>query len=550
MLLRVCLFNILENGLAFGAIPWVMIIPAALQLESSNFDAVQGKLKTEYITHWHKNANVGPGYKNFRRMWGKHIQGPDDLLAPGLHSGPSGRPGGTGGATLRFASEDEVEYDCEDGRAAVRATTLRGMLMRELRSKNGDHAALAARVFDHIVKSDAQVFDWRLRGKAIFDLITNRLAASSYKGASSSAARFYGPAGLSPTDPLDVIVLCEYDVHLSNDEDCPQLDYLGDGVFRSFPDAMVAVGYHSLLLEGPKADDSGPAVFARAAMFDLPCLDEGQQQQQKCVEGGGEGPSVVKAAVATPHPSLASFDLLERHHAAKSGPHFSSDSSQMRLADRRNAGFVALNVKDQPGRRLVVVAAHLMTPSRDNSASCVYPGEVRAGELEKIKSLAQDFLEPTDVVLFVGDMNINIRGNRERHIFEGSIPLSAQAAAAQVDGAADALPALISFDTGVSVVNAGTEGEAMQLQWGCKDGSPIFLRDSFQGVNVMDTDTEGRVQGSSHNAVRIETIDYIWHSEQLKVLNRSSLVTTEDGIPDEENPSDHIPLFVTFSLDE
>ena len=157
MLLRVCLFNMLENGLAFGAIPWVMIIPAALQLESSNFDAVQGKLKTEYITHWHKNANVGPGYKHFRRMWGKHIQGPDDLLAPGLHSGPSGGPGGTDGATLRFASEDEVEYDSQDGRTAVRATTLRGMLMRELRSKNGATTHLPTAAYSPLTRHSSPV---------------------------------------------------------------------------------------------------------------------------------------------------------------------------------------------------------------------------------------------------------------------------------------------------------------------------------------------------------------------------------------------------------
>ena len=77
----------------------------------------------------------------------------------------------------------------------------------------------------------------------------------------------------------------------------------------------------------------------------------------------------------------------------------------------------------------------------------------------------------------------------------------------------------------------------------------MLLHDAFEGVDVLDADEEGRVLGSSHNAARIETIDIIWHSDQLKVLNRSSLVTTEGGNPDNENPSDHIPLVVTFQLD-
>jgi hypothetical protein len=359
-MLRVCLFNMLENGLAFGAIPWVMIIPAAMQAESSNFDNLQVKLKNEYINHWHKNVHVGPDYKSFRRMWGRHIKGPDDLLAPGLHSG-----GINGEESLRFAGEDEVEYDRPDGSEC--AVTLRGMLMREVRSRDGDHTALAARMFDHIASMDEQVFDWRLRGKAIFELVTNRLAGSGYQGAGSSAARFHAPAGLSPSDPVDLIVLCEYDVHVSNDEDCPKLDYLGDGVLRSFPEAMVSAGFHVILFEGPKADNCGPALFARAAVFDLPSQSQQQptdaqqqqqqQQQQRAVEEEEEeerAPLVRKAAVSHPHPSLASFDLQEMHHPAKGTAPFSIDATQMRLADRRSAGFVALDIKGQPGRRLVV----------------------------------------------------------------------------------------------------------------------------------------------------------------------------------------------------
>ena len=54
------------------------------------------------------------------------------------------------------------------------------------------------------------------------------------------------------------------------------------------------------------------------------------------------------------------------------------------------------------------------------------------------------------------------------------------------------------------------------------------------------------VYGSSHNASRIETIDYVWaDADHFEVAGRSSLGTPmPDGTPDPDNPSDHIPLVV------
>ena len=69
-------YNILGQELAFGATPWVMVLPAsilvfffsvqflinfahALQRNIANYEEVVALLGKEYVKHWHKNLNIG-----------------------------------------------------------------------------------------------------------------------------------------------------------------------------------------------------------------------------------------------------------------------------------------------------------------------------------------------------------------------------------------------------------------------------------------------------------------------------------------------------------
>lgn len=123
--------------------------------------------------------------------------------------------------------------------------------------------------------------------------------------------------------------------------------------------------------------------------------------------------------------------------------------------------------------------------------------------------------------------------------------------------------------------------------WRRGDGTPVTLVDAYDGVSTRAREKdeeegkeeelgdremadgsadsgndkkkkkkrvnkEGALLGSSHNAQRVETIDFLF-LDRAHWPNgpqaRSSLRTTHpDGTPDEANPSDHIPLIVALPL--
>ena len=138
-----------------------------------------------------------------------------------------------------------------------------------------------------------------------------------------------------------------------------------------------------------------------------------------------------------------------------------------------------------------------------------YPGELRAGELATLKALAPKLgLRPDDAVIFAGDFNINIRGQKEGGdcgVFSGVIP---HAAAPQQF-------APLRFDTGWSHV----QGEGARIVWqrnGADDAAAaggaaqgesgsaaeVVLRDAYERANRRLEDDKG-VLGSSHNAARV-----------------------------------------------
>jgi len=513
-MLRVMQYNMLNNALAFGAIPWVMIVPAELRLKVANYEAVLKRLRDEYIKHWHRNLNTGQ-YKAFRRTWGEHVQNNFDFAALGVKA--------------TYVAEDEVEYlDAKTGQS-TRCTTMRGILRQVVQSSDGNHLDLANSVFEHICTSNREVFDWKVRGKNIFDLMTNRSGVAASK---ENTERFFEPVGMDEGVSPDLIVVCEYDVHCEDDS-CPNLDYLGDGTLRTLPEAMRAAGYHAVLLEGPKHDDAGIAVFARADKLNIASAEIGDDPQALKFECGGEE-SIAAISV----------DLMEEYHPRKEV----GETAIMDMQDRKNVGMCAFELVSTADsangtalpQRLVVIGAHLMTTSRDNAKMSCYPGEVRAFEIAKIRELAASFVQPTDAVIFTGDFNINIRGSAEVNVLAGTLPLEPGSTPAE-----DLAPLASSLQLDTGLVNDAGE---MRFCWKRIDGSPLILRDCHSVLNAQESDADGKVLGTSHNAARVETIDYVWYDEQHFTVEKASplIAPWPNGTPDAHNPSDHIPILASL----
>lgn len=228
----------------------------------------------------------------------------------------------------------------------------------------------------------------------------------------------------------------------------------------------------------------------------------------------------------------------------------------MEELDRRNVGLCALELLPPhraAGRRLVVCASHLMTKSRDSSRTVRFPGEVRATQLETISQELSAFLGPTEMALFMGDFNINVRGDDETYILHGKLASAGGDEALTVPTGYEDLRSREPFpETGSRFLWFRRRG----ADEGCIDeptdgvATRLSLRDVYGDLNRLERDDRGRVLGTSHNADRLETIDYIFFDEDhMELVARSPMLApSPDAAPDEENPSDHIPLLARLRV--
>jgi hypothetical protein len=385
-------YNLLEQGLAFGAIPWVMVVPSKLQDEAENFKEVSKLLSSEYRNCWHKNMSAG-NYKRFRRLWGERM---DEV--PCESDGSQGNAAVvTGLPAVTVMGTDEVEVS---GRRCV---TMRGILRRHLKAKSSSSDLdLAERVFAHVAEANRNAFAWPLRGQRLFDVCTNGYQRGGHgDDLAPLLDRFYGPSNeeavavedsaLAPTKDAgqslptvqvprgtgaDLIVVQEYDFHHAA-EHSPALDYLGTGQKLGFGEAMAAAGYHAILFEGPKKDGAGIGVFARATRFRI-SSDAGAHAGAAASTTSERLPSSDGATVKTispgdwaPGAALGAFDFQEVHHPCNSNPsEFSGAPVTVPLADRKHSAmalFDVLGAAGTPtGQRIALFGVHLMTTSRDN----------------------------------------------------------------------------------------------------------------------------------------------------------------------------------------
>jgi hypothetical protein len=387
----------------------------------------------------------------------------------------------------------------------------------------------------------------------------------------------------------------------------------------SFSTALNQMGYHSLLFESPSCKNSGIAVFARVERFEV----EGFETKKDDTSGRDvslnlkirSGPlppptrssSSSSSSSQSPPPSLLSVDLLDIY------PDGGDDDPPKYFApgDRKICGVCPLlfkEIKDNntPNQkkkksRLLLLPTHLMTSSRDTFTP--YIGAVRSRELESISTIAKRYVGSDDKVVFLGDFNINLRPKGHKKAASAAAAATGSGAAAgSTDGARDDAESFIfegliqpsttcevetgseasileplRFETGYkpSTTSSGEDpSSASSFKWSRNDGCSLVLRDVYEGYNKKAfTDDHHQQQqhiiGTSRNAMRIETIDYVFYEKkEMDVVWRSELLLkgrgkTQEGedkvidhdhdeddgrMPNETEPSDHIPVVVLFDV--
>jgi len=328
------------------------------------------------------------------------------------------------------------------------ATTLRGALRASLGEDEG------LRLFEEVRSSEETVYDWEsARGPRVF--------AEAIRG--------------------DVVALQEYDVH------GVAAAYDGAAV-ATFAAAMRSKGFAGVFAKDPLAGrdpPSGLGLFWRSSVFEA--LGGGGDVELECGEAAG---------------GAANYDLEERWRPLSDG----GGDAALPPADRRNCVVARLRHRAS-GRVVCVVAAHLMTTSRDGPRVTKHPGEVRAGELARIKTIVEAAVEPGDALVFMGDFNTPPSDAR---VFEGRVG----------DG----------FDTGFADGGFAWAGRTLRC--------------------AFEADWADESKCTSRNGDRKMWIDYLYHDRTLGAVGRSDATAPPRAIPDEARPSDHLPLAATFKFVE
>mmetsp|Transcript_13634 Transcript_13634/g.21783 ORF Transcript_13634/g.21783 Transcript_13634/m.21783 type:complete len:323 (+) Transcript_13634:1-969(+) len=256
-------------------------------------------------------------------------------------------------------------------------------------------------------------------------------------------------------------------------------------------------------------------------------------------------------------PSALNFDLREHWHKVNSKTKSEGGATIMNREDRRNCGMVRLTHKHSK-KAVWIVAAHLMTTSRDKSGKVVFPGEVRAGELATMKRECPIHIKKGESVILAGDFNTQ---PHELELFTGNIPPAVEHSgktALKIDTGFDSKSKRFLWPA--SWVNCPKTGEKTKASDNREEGggekeanhrrsSPeikesIRLQDAFADVHKFK---KTETNCTSRSAARTQWIDYIWYSyDNLELVSLSDTKAPQDVIPNEDNPSDHIPIGCTL----
>lgn len=227
------------------------------------------------------------------------------------------------------------------------------------------------------------------------------------------------------------------------------------------------------------------------------------------------------------HGAVKNFDLHEaRFVIAKDSP--SPTVQSMAIDDRRHFAVVHLRHKGPGNKSLMVVITHLMTDSRDNERTNVFPGEVRARELASIREYvqAERQRQACDAVIFTGDFNISLSAHKpddELHVFLGKLQ---------------------SGDEKCEVPSGFNE-EFRVLDWPRE--SP--MRDAFEDIHKWGEGVGHGGTCSSFSSKRCNWIDFMFYTaETLQLKKTSENRTPPNPIPAQGYPSDHLPICALFEF--
>jgi hypothetical protein len=238
--------------------------------------------------------------------------------------------------------------------------------------------------------------------------------------------------------------------------------------------------------------------------------------------------------------AVKNFDLFEERilHSPSESP------TQMNLDDRRHVGLVHL-LHRASQKSLMVVVAHLMTDSRDNMESNLFPGEVRAHELSSIRTIVQTEYQlrlqqrsSIDAAIVTGDFNISLSAQKqddEFHVLRGHLQTP--------DGKCQR-----NIETGF--VMQEETGKFVLSDWlGRAGAKPRELHEAFDEIHRWGQGVGPGGACSSFSSKRCNWIDLMFYSAdslELKKVSRNE--TPPSPIPAKGHPSDHLPIAAMFEF--
>ncbi len=227
--------------------------------------------------------------------------------------------------------------------------------------------------------------------------------------------------------------------------------------------------------------------------------------------------------------------------------HSPSDSpTLMNLDDRRHVGIVHL-LHRATRRSLMVVITHLMTDSRDNKESNLFPGEVRAHELSSIRKIVQNECHlrqqqgaSPDAAIFTGDLNISLSAQKqddEFHILHGRLQTPDGQCQRNIETGF-----VMQEETG-SFVFADWLGEGVEV------GKSRPMHEAFESIHRWGKGVGPGGVCSSFSGKRCNWIDLMFYSaDSLELKNVSRNETPPSPIPAQGYPSDHLPIAALFEF--
>lgn len=239
--------------------------------------------------------------------------------------------------------------------------------------------------------------------------------------------------------------------------------------------------------------------------------------------------------------AVKNFDLFEERILRSP----SEAPTTMNLDDRRHFGLVHL-LHRATRKSVMVVVTHLMTDSRDNKDTNLFPGEVRAHELSSIRRIVQDEWQlrqqqgsPPDAVIFTGDFNISLSAHKpddEFHVLRGHLQTP--------DGKHQR-----NIETGFVMQEESVNFVFSDWLPAFEGGRSRPMQEAFADIHKWGKGVGPGGACSSFSSKRCNWIDLMFYTaDSLELKKVSKNTTPSKPIPAQGYPSDHLPIAAWFEF--